>query len=471
MSERPCPRAPVITLYAKPPRPGESKTRLAAGVGDVLAARLASAFLEDTWESLAALSASLHARVVLATTDTTATFPGAVDLAPQQDRWDQGQGGLGERLEHIFTRGFAEGADAVMAVGADAPATAVTSLKSAFTELGDGVDATLGMSVDGGFYQLTLSPQVPLPGLFDGIPWSQPTTGRAMLDRLLAREVRVALTAPSADIDTADDLPRALACLRRGLGVAPRTLALLEQGRRAGSDSPSPSAPTLTAIVPALNEAPRIAAQVRRLFADPAITEVIVVDGQSKDGTEEAARAAGATVVVSARGRSNQLNAGARLASGDNLIFVHADCELPASAGSDVLDALVDPATVGGAFVTWHVDDVQSGRPIIKRLLHLADVRSRFAQVPYGDQAIFCRTSAFDRVGGYPAQPLMEDVEFSQRLRRHGKLVRVNKRVLVSGRRFLKRPIYYTAAMHTFPWLYRFGVTPEQLKSIYENVR
>jgi hypothetical protein len=104
-------------------------------------------------------------------------------------------------------------------------------------------------------------------------------------------------------------------------------------------------------------------------------------------------------------------------------------------------------------------------------LLHLADLRSRYTRLPYGDQAPFVRRSAFDAVGGFPAQPLMEDLEFSLRLRRLGRIERVPGRVQVSGRRFIARPVFFTALVNVFPALYRLGVSPTTLAKLYAHVR
>jgi hypothetical protein len=101
----------------------------------------------------------------------------------------------------------------------------------------------------------------------------------------------------------------------------------------------------------------------------------------------------------------------------------------------------------------------------------LADLRSRYSVLPYGDQAIFVRAKAFRRVGGFPDQPLMEDLELSRCLRRLGRIRIVPARVRVSGRRFLARPIYYTLAVNLFPALYAMGVGPATLKRLYGDPR
>lgn len=225
----------------------------------------------------------------------------------------------------------------------------------------------------------------------------------------------------------------------------------------------------LSVVIPALNEEDRIAAQVRRTAALEGVDELIIVDGGSSDATRERIPSLPKVRAMEApRGRASQQNAGARASTGDVLLFLHADVALPPDAARRVAEALADPGCVGGAFRTWTVAD----RPTwLGPLLHLADLRSRATRLPYGDQALFVRRTAFEAVGGFPEQALMEDLELSMRLRRWGRLARVKARVTVSGRRFVARPLFYAAVMNLFPALYRLGVSPATLAKIYGEVR
>ena len=240
----------------------------------------------------------------------------------------------------------------------------------------------------------------------------------------------------------------------------------------------------LAAVVPTLNEADRLQTLLAQLTADATISLVVVADGGSEDGTvgtamtfagRHAATDGGAEVAViqAPRGRARHLNAGAQRALLETgvtaLLFVHADCGLPPGFGGHIAGALADPNTVGGAFRTWTVDD--TGRSPLAPLLHLADLRSRYSSLPYGDQAPFMRASAFSELGGYPDQPLMEDLEMSRRLRRLGRVRTVRGRVTVSGRRFLARPVFYSVLVNVFPLLYRLGVSAERLARLYGHVR
>jgi rSAM/selenodomain-associated transferase 2 len=227
---------------------------------------------------------------------------------------------------------------------------------------------------------------------------------------------------------------------------------------------------TLSVVIPTLNEEARIGVRLDELGAAPGVDEVIVADGGSRDGTGDLASSRpGVRVLRAPRGRSSQQNAGAAVARGDVLLFLHADVSLPPDAPRHVQRALDDPRVVAGAFRTWTVPDTE--RSLLAPLLHLADLRSRYSALPYGDQAIFVRAEAFRRVGGFPDQPLMEDLELSRRLRRLGRIQIVPARVRVSGRRFLARPIYYALAVNLFPALYALGVAPATLKRLYGDPR
>lgn len=228
----------------------------------------------------------------------------------------------------------------------------------------------------------------------------------------------------------------------------------------------------LSVIIPVLDEQARIGPLLDALDGTTGIDEVLVVDGGSHDGTVAQVSSRPRVHLLRApRGRAAQLNAGAALASGDVLLFLHADGRLPEDARRWIERALFHPAVVAGAFRTWTVFDQPGPRPWFAPLLHLADLRSRYARLPYGDQALFVRADAFRRAGGFPNLALMEDLELARRLRRLGRIRTVPARVTVSGRRFVARPILYTLLVNLFPTLYRLGVPPELLAQMYGDPR
>ena len=229
-------------------------------------------------------------------------------------------------------------------------------------------------------------------------------------------------------------------------------------------------AATISVIVPVLDEEARLGRRLAELAATPGLGEVLVVDGGSADSTVAIAHTfSGVRLLSAARGRARQMNAGAAAAVGDVFLFLHADVSLPRDAAAWIVRTLADPRVVAGAFRTWTVPDGAPSR--LGPLLRLADIRSRVTRFPYGDQAIFVRRDAFARVGGFPDQPLMEDLELSRRLRRLGRIATVPAVVRVSGRRFVTRPIRFTLIARTFPTLYRLGVPPRVLARFWGDVR
>lgn len=223
-------------------------------------------------------------------------------------------------------------------------------------------------------------------------------------------------------------------------------------------------------IIPVLDEAGCIDRCLAALVRQPGIDEIIVVDGGSTDDTRERAGLhPGVRVLESDRGRARQMNTGAAAASGDTLLFLHADAILPEAAATEIATALDRPGVAAGAFPTWHV--AERWGPGRAWLLHLADLRSRVSSLPYGDQGLFVRADTFRRAGGFPGLALMEDLALARRLRRLGRIHIGRRPVRVSGRRFEAAPLYQTILVNLFPLLYAAGVPPRILARLYGNPR
>lgn len=221
----------------------------------------------------------------------------------------------------------------------------------------------------------------------------------------------------------------------------------------------------IAVVVPALDEAHNL----QRLLPDLARrwpeAEVVVVDGGSRDATVEVLRRhAGVQCLASAPGRARQMNAGARATAGELLVFLHADTGLPEGALEAVQAAMQDPRVVGGRF------DVafDSPRAIMRVTAALMNVRSRLSGIATGDQTIFVRRSVFEALGGFPEIPLMEDVEFSRRLKRQGRLACLRLRVTTSARKWEREgPLRTVLLMWTLRLLYVLGASPRRLHRWY----
>jgi rSAM/selenodomain-associated transferase 2 len=222
--------------------------------------------------------------------------------------------------------------------------------------------------------------------------------------------------------------------------------------------------PYLSIIVPTLNEAGGIAAALGRLAPFRSEAEVIVVDGGSEDGTVEVARPIADRVIVSERGRAKQMNAGAREARGDVLLFLHADTALPDDALRLIALGL---ATTGRAWGRFDVT-IAGTDPLLAAVSVAMNLRSRWSGIATGDQAIFMRREAFEAVDGFPEIPLMEDVEISRRLKALSKPLCVRSRAITSARRWERDGVIRTITlMWRLRFAYAMGVSPERLARRY----
>jgi rSAM/selenodomain-associated transferase 2 len=221
----------------------------------------------------------------------------------------------------------------------------------------------------------------------------------------------------------------------------------------------------LSIIIPVLNEGDGIAAALDALAHLRAVgTEVIVVDGGSRDATVERAQLRADRVVLATRGRALQMNAGAERASGDVLLFLHADTRLPAEADRVVLDGLDQSRRVWGRFDV-KIDGRSRLLPVVAWLMGL---RSRLTGIATGDQAIFLRRDAFQAVGGFPAVALMEDIAICKRLKRLGRPLCLRACVTTSGRRWEKNGVLSTILlMWRLRFAYFLGADPKQLARRY----
>jgi rSAM/selenodomain-associated transferase 2 len=221
----------------------------------------------------------------------------------------------------------------------------------------------------------------------------------------------------------------------------------------------------LSIIMPVLDEGESIAAALDALAGLQARgTEVIVVDGGSRDATVQRARPRANRVILASRGRALQMNAGAEQACSDVLLFLHADTRVPADADHVVLEGLERSGRVWGRF------DVKiDGRsPALSVVAWFMNLRSRLTGIATGDQAMFVRRSAFQAVGGFPAIALMEDIALCKRLNRVSRPLCLRERVATSGRRWEKKGVLNTIIlMWRLRLAYFFGADPKELARQY----
>ncbi len=220
----------------------------------------------------------------------------------------------------------------------------------------------------------------------------------------------------------------------------------------------------LSIIMPVLDEAAEIEAALTALAPLRARgVEVIVADGGSGDDTAAIARPLADRVVMAARGRAEEMNAGATVAKGDVLLFLHADTRLPDGADRLVLEALARSGRAWGRFDV-RIDD----GGVFALISAFMNARSRLTGIATGDQAMFVSRAAFERAGGFPPIALMEDVALSAKLKRAGRPLCLAARVTTSGRRWHRQGVLRTILlMWKLRLAYFFGADPVQLARAY----
>ena len=426
-----------LILFTRYPVPGRAKTRLISALGAEGAAalhrRLVLRTLRMAHEVCRATPADLEVRFDGGTEQSMSHWLGdGARFLPQ------GAGDLGERMARAFEESFGNCSPATVIIGSDCPGLTSEVITAAFDRLTES-PVVLGPAKDGGYYLIGLSR--PMRELFCGIPWG---TDRVLADSLAVlqrRGCKPALLDPLEDIDRPEDLPvwhriaaAEKSCLHR-----------------------------VSVIIPALNEERHIAATLRAV-GQSTCHEVIVVDGGSTDTTVQRAKEAGANVLSSKPGRACQMNAGAAKAEGGSLLFLHADTLLPPRWGEVVPRTLGAPGVAAGAF-RFRIAESFAGKSFIE---WTAGVRSRWLQRPYGDQGLFLSRAQFEELGGFADLPIMEDYEFSARLRRRGRIVTVGEAALTSARRWKTLGVMRTTLRNQWTLAgYHLGVSPQKLATRY----
>lgn len=225
----------------------------------------------------------------------------------------------------------------------------------------------------------------------------------------------------------------------------------------------------ISIIIPALNESlllQKLLCSLNEIIDSQ--TEIIVVDGGSKDNTVKIASKHTRQVLVTEQGRASQMNYGAAFAKGEVLLFLHADSSLTVKAFNNLKELIKESAYVGGAFRL----QIDSDKLLLRIISQVANLRSRIFHLVYGDQGIFVRKKIFLEIGRFLVTPFMEDVEFYGRLRASGKTVILNEKILTSARRWEKEGILYATFRN---WLllimYYMGVPAKRLEKLYLQVR
>ncbi len=430
---------PHLVVFARYPQPHRAKTRLIPALGPEGAAEVHRSMTQHTLRWARALADRGDATVEV-------HFEGA-DSAHMRDCFGNGlayrpqaSGDLGQRMAAAVAGAFREGVRRVILVGTDCPEMTADLAAEAFRCL-DEHDLVVGPAADGGYYLIGF--RRPLLRLFEGIEWGAPTVFTATMRRAHDRGLSVAILPTLADVDRPEDL-----ALWRRVGDAAEEV---------------PADASISVIIPTLNEEDALAGTLDSIEGG-GLREVIVVDGGSSDRTAEIARQRGCRLLSSAAGRARQLNAGAAAAEGETLLFLHADTQLARGFDAAVRSTLGQTGTVAGAF-RFRIDGPCRFRRAIETVVHF---RSRYLQMPYGDQGLFLRRSVFEKVGGYPDLPIMDDFELVRRLRRVGAIRIAALPATTSGRRWRRLgPLRTTWTNQCIILGYFLGIAPERLSEWY----
>jgi len=425
-----------LTIFTRYPKPGRTKTRLIPALGAEEAALLQTAMTGRTVLTArhAARSQGFRAEI---------RFTGG--SRRQMRRWlgpglaytTQGSGDLGLRMSRAFRDHLHERHDAAVIIGSDCPGLTPSIIRQAFDALLD-TDLVIGPAADGGYYLIGL--KAPAPAVFENIDWGS--------DQVLSQTLNAAERAGMSYLQLAmlNDVDR------------PEDLEVWHEARR----NPASAGTDISVIIPTLNEDRHIGACIER--AAGYAREIIVVDGGSRDRTQDIASQQGATVLCAPRGRACQMNAGALCSSGSILVFLHADALLPVEYASMVRTALERPGTVAGAF-RLRISRRQPGLRLVETA---ANWRSRLLQRPYGDQALFTTREAFFALGGFADIPIMEDLDLVRRLAHRGRVCLAPASVTVSDRRWSALGTWKTTAVNQLVLAgYGLGVPPSLLARLY----
>ncbi len=499
----------TLIIFTRYPMPGVVKTRLIPAVGAAGAALLHRQMTESTMGKARELCKRLPVSIAV-------HFDGSdhrqmadwlgTDLVYQS----QGEGDLGVRMDRSISSYCQVGYNHVILIGTDCPELTAEILARAF-ELLLNRDLVLGAALDGGYYLIGM--RHPQPELFVDIDWGTDRVLQQTIDSAKRLNLAIGYLPTLADIDRPEDLP----LLTRQY---PRLLQ--EVG---DISSLASSKAKISIVIPVLNEAATIAKVLADLHSLPNV-EVIVIDGGSSDDTISIVAGLGIKVIPAEKGRARQMNVGAKAATGEILLFLHADTILPLGFETMVRSTLQEPlrgekhghtdyrlisllewlrrflppqpplergafapspfqgegwggvkdyaATptdssvpsrpIAGAF-TLQIDDPL---PSLRWIEKLVAWRSKWRQMPYGDQAIFLTAATFWELGGFVEMPIMEDFELIRQLQRRGRIEILDAPVMTSARRWLQRGVWQTTLINQSIVIgYLIGVSPARLATWY----
>lgn len=366
----------------------------------------------------------------------------AESFGPQFQYVPQCEGDLGQRLAHAFRESFQTGCRRVVVVGTDCPGLSEVIVHQAFEHLEDH-DVVIGPAEDGGYYLIGLAK--PAEELFTGIAWGTGQVLETTLAAAISSELSIAVLPTLTDVDRPEDLFSWEQAESAAVGVHRDT--------------------GISVVIPTLNEEPLLESVLESAGSNEGIERIIVAAGRYLESLRLAIKHR-CRFLTCPPGRARQMNAGARAATTAVLLFLHADTRLPHEFQAAVASALSQHGVVAGAFSLkidahgWKYRLIEWG----------AALRSRWGQMPYGDQTLFLNRDTFERLGGFCDLPIMEDFEFVRRLRQIGRIAIQPLSVPTSARRWRQLGPLRTTCINQMMILgYFLGVPCERLATWYRG--
>jgi rSAM/selenodomain-associated transferase 2/rSAM/selenodomain-associated transferase 1 len=448
MNQSHSPGLPVdqrVIVMARYPEAGKAKTRLIPALGPDGAASLHSCLVQHTLRTVRAFAEQSGCGIDVQFAGGNAVemrrlFGDELPLTPQQGE------SLGDRMSLAVGKAFADGCRRLVVIGTDCPQLQPSHLQKAFSSLSE-TDLTIGPAIDGGYYLIGMRER--FPELFEHIHWGSDSVLEETLQRVKQIRKSMTLLPMLSDVDFPEDL---VICRQYPEAFAPAL--------------PQPKKRLLSIIIPTLNEEAGLAGLLGSVLEEPQ-TEVIVVDGGSLDATCQIAEQAGVKVIRCGKGRGRQMNAGAAMARGEVLLFLHADSRLPPDFSRTIWKCMESGYTAG-AF-RLRIDDPRWAYRLVE---FGANLRSCWLQLPYGDQAMFIRSEAFYAMSGFQNWPLLEDFDFAQRLRRRGRIMIARSSATVSARRWRRIGVLKATLLNQMIIMaYWLGVSPARLASLYARTK
>jgi len=437
-----------LIIFTRYPEPGTTKTRLIPLLGAEGAADLQRKMTEHTVAQVRRLSASRELSAEI-------RYEGGNEslmknwIGPDFDYRPQGRGDLGLRMKRSFEDAFRSGTDAAVIIGTDIPDITDGIIQKAFNALKQ-KNMVLGPAKDSGYYLIGLQKDTlsqAISNLFIDINWG----ANDVLDNTIkiAKHSRLSFTL----LEVLEDIDH------------PEDLIIWEKSQNIINHNPKSGC--ISVIIPTINEADNIAKSLVNIGPE-SNREIIVADGGSSDDTVLIAKSLGARIINSSPPRARQMNQGAAEATGDALLFLHADTRLPEKFDELILQSLKRPGIVAGAFKLRFDSDI----PALRLIEHLANWRSSCLKTPYGDQAIFISSKLFHQVGGFPNIPIMEDFELVRRLKKKGEIVTLSVPVFTSSRRWQNIGILKTTLINQLVIAaYFMGIAPDVIARLYHRGR